>query len=97
MTKEEILEPCIQTHREVQIVELGDAINCMDEYAKQQAIAFLAWHSNKLMQFEMTMATPQSNGIELWKEMRRFEEATIENRYDLFIEQQNKDNDKMGV
>ncbi len=62
----------------------------LDEYAKQQSIAFFTWHVNKLMEFEVAMATPQPDGIELWKEMKRFEQATIEGRFEIFIEQQNK-------
>ncbi len=53
MTKEDILEPNIQqTKRDtpggLNIVEVGDALNCMDEWAQQQAIAFAYWYRRKV-------------------------------------------------
>lgn len=89
MTKEEIIKKYEPFPNKAEVNVIG---TMMDEYAKQQAIAFFTWHANKLIQFEVQMSTPQPNGIDLWKEMRHFEAATIEDRFKLFIEQQNKDN-----
>jgi hypothetical protein len=63
----------------------------MDEYAKQQSAAFLVWHTNKMDEYSAILNSKYAISIKTWDEMNKFEQATNEGRYEMFIEQQSKE------
>ncbi|HEY3430004.1 MAG TPA: hypothetical protein VGK39_04945 [Cyclobacteriaceae bacterium] len=62
----------------------------MDEWAKQQSTAFLAWHTNKFDEYMSILNNNYAIDRNLMEEMKRFEMADNAGRYDIFIENQNK-------
>lgn len=97
MTKEAILtnqgEAWEYTNR-LKVTPVESAYNAMDEYAKQQAIAFLKWGIQEYIIHPTTDETVCVEGFE--HAHPAFEKAAAD-RYDQFIEQQNKGNDKTTI
>lgn len=91
MTKEEIIgkgkEAWDFSHDRTVVVDRDDALAAMDEYAKQQAIAFLKWGIQGYIIHPTTDETVCVEGFE--HAHPAFEKAAAD-RYDQFIEQQNK-------
>lgn len=88
MTKEEVISQQLGSmYHSKTADELSQFHLCMDEYAKQQAIAFDEWkRKNKWFSFENN---------EYWYQIfevgtSRAHTLTSEQLYDQFIEQQNK-------
>lgn len=64
----------------------------MDEYAKQQAIEFFKWNARSISEYmDYLKRAHNSEGMEEMElELNHFESNSIEGRYNLFIESQNK-------
>jgi len=90
-TKEDVLgkKPIVADKRgKTLYVKRDDALVAMDEWAKQQSAAFLAWHRDKFNEYVAILAAKQPISGKLMEEMDRFEKANTEGRYDIFIEKQ---------
>lgn len=99
MTKEEIINKYAFVERresdfgqapayDFKYLAYGNAEKAMDEYAKQQAIAFAEWafkDDNPFVEGSNGRWIQQSGNSSSW---------STEELYNIFIEQQNKDNDK---
>ena len=93
MTKEEIIwKNCGVTGKIVE-THISKVEKAMDEFAKQQAIAFFKWNASKVSEYmDYLRRTDQAQGVtEIELELNHFEGTTIDGRYAQFIEQQNKD------
>lgn len=66
-----------------------DPESAMDEYSKQQAIAFFKWNCRQIDQYinYLNRVNAADRIQEKDQELDRFENATIEQRYAQFIEQ----------
>lgn len=96
MKKEEILgkRPIVANKSGKELyAKRNDALDAMDEYAKQQAALFFTWHTNKFNEYVAIMASKQPVSGKTWDEINKFENATIDGRYELFIESQTEQND----
>lgn len=85
MTKEEILDPFRKmSDSSTSWVYEEDAIKAMDEYAKQQAIAFMNWTLSS--DCDTYSCTDENQ----WTNIFTSENITTEQLYNQFIDQQNK-------
>lgn len=86
MTKEEILAPCIKmSNASTYWVYAEDATKSMEEWAKQQAIAFMNWTLESGCQYSCTDENQWTNIND------PSDSITTEQLYNQFIEQQNKE------
>lgn len=86
MTKEGCLEKNshLLSNGHVHITSTS-ALKAMDEWAKLKATEFLTWHTNKFNEYVALLASGQPFYESRLIEMKEFENATIEGRYELFL------------
>lgn len=90
MTKEEVLNKHDSSRKYIEQTCRPELFSAMDEWAKQQAIAFDTWKRNNKWSYAMDdgsyikpIGTAGSVGF-------KFEKASFDDIYNQFIEQQNK-------
>lgn len=68
----------------------SEVIEAMDEWAKQQSIAFFKWYADKMVAFieYITKIRPMVVSEEIEERIREHEGATFEQLYDRFIASQ---------
>ena len=69
-----------------------EILDAMDEYAKQEAVAFYLWSVKEIGQYVRDIKTYKYDGLadEKKKEIEIFETATVPQRYDLYIKSKQK-------
>lgn len=100
MTKEEIFSKLATDKKkwyayegDLKIFTKEEVLEAMDEYAKQQAIAFQKWYAVKMIEFLQYFKRKLENPIiysipdAYDKYIEEFEGKTQDERYNLFIEQ----------
>lgn len=88
-TKEEIFNRVMDGHA-VSMLSVSDVFKMMDEYAKQQSIAFLKWYNLKIVGFieYLTKVKPIVKSEEIEERLLEFEGQTFDNLYAQFAEHQ---------
>ena len=64
-----------------------DIYKAMNEYASINSIEFIKWHTNKQQEYMRILNSHVAIDSQKMSEMKEFEYATIEKRYELFIQQ----------
>lgn len=92
-TKDEILDWALMQEGGV-----GHVSKAMDKFAKQQAVEFFKWNARSISEYmDYLKRVHNSEGMEEMElELNHFENNSIEGRYNLFIESQNKQHGTEG-
>lgn len=90
MTKEECLNKHDTSRKYIEQTCRPELFAAMDEYAKQQAIAFFKWNAKNIsIYLDYLRRVDEAEGEEEMElELNHFENNSIEGRYTLFVENQ---------